>query len=332
MKGLAVTIGWMIRDTFRQSLASGIFWVLLTVSLISILVCTSVSVVGSTSLAAPGEQPEFLNPEDPDAKIAKEDGVAVISGQLMLGFGALEVPLARDARSAVYALELILAGGVADTAGLLLALVWTAGFLPAFLDRRNISVLLAKPAPRWCLLAGKYCGVLAFVLVQSIFFVVGTWLALGCRTGVWDASYLLTIPLLLLHFAIFFSFSMLLAVVTRSTVVCVFGSIVFWLMCWGMNYGRHMLAMGDKVAGDSKFSNSVMWMADIGYWILPKPGDLSMLLFDALDASQYFRSALDMHAVANAGFFSLWLSVLTSLAFTAYMLVAAARQFATTDY
>jgi hypothetical protein len=240
--------------------------------------------------------------------------------------------LARDAQSAVRGLELILAGGVADTLGLLLTLIWTAGFLPGFLDRRNVTVLLAKPAPRWWLLAGKYCGVLAFVLVHATLFVVGTWLALGVRTGVWNAAYLLTIPVLLLHFAIFFSFSMLLAVCTRSTVVCVFGSIAFWMLCWGMNYGRHVLALADRLAPESSFSSSVLWLADAGYWMLPKPADIGMLLFGALDAGQYFRSLFDPVSLAQAGFFSLELSILTSLAFMAYLLVAAARQFAATDY
>src|SRR5437764_1178461 len=82
-----------------------------------------------------------------------------------------------------------------------------------------VSVLLAKPTPRWMLLAGKYVGVLAFVLVHAMLFVGGTWLAIGVRTQVWDASYLYAIPLLLLHFAVFFSVSLLLAVCTRSTVV-----------------------------------------------------------------------------------------------------------------
>ena len=114
---------------------------------------------------------------------------------------------------------------MADTLGLLLTLIWTAGFLPGFLDGRSISVLLAKPAPRWLLLAGKYVGVLAFVLFHATLFVGGTWLAIGCERAFGMPTYLYAIPLLLLHFAVFFSVSLLLAVLTRSTVVCVFGSI-----------------------------------------------------------------------------------------------------------
>src|SRR5262249_52015854 len=76
---------------------------------------------------------------------------------------------------------------VADWAGLLLALVWTAGFLPSFLEPASVSVLLAKPVPRWLVLAGKVLGVVAFVGVLAVAFVGATWLALALRTGVWDA-------------------------------------------------------------------------------------------------------------------------------------------------
>jgi len=75
--------------------------------------------------------------------------------------------------------------------------------------------------------------------------VVGTWLALGIATGVFDARYLFAIPVLLLHFAAFYSFSAMLAVWTRSTVVCVFGTLLFWVMCWAMNYGRHTVVAHD---------------------------------------------------------------------------------------
>ena len=136
---------------------------------------------------------------------------------------------------------------------------------------RSASVLLAKPSSRSYLLAGKFVGVLSFVLFQATIFIGGTWLALGVRTGVWDTSYLLCIPLLLLHFAIFFGFSMLLAVVTRSTVVCALGSILFWFMCWGMNIGRHVVVASAVASPETIYSPLVQWTVEIGYWICPKP-------------------------------------------------------------
>jgi hypothetical protein len=330
----ARTLGWLVRDTFRQSLASGIFWILLAVSLLAIGVCASAGVSGPARLTPPGENGDFLPRGDKDAKDPakmKQSGVIAVEGDLTLGFGAVRVPVVRDAHNAVHFLQLLLAGGVADTLGLLLTLVWTAGFLPGFLDARSVSVLLAKPAPRWALLAGKYLGVLSFVLFHAVLFVGGTWIALGCRTGIWDTSYLYCIPLLLLHFAVFFSVSLLLAVLTRSTVVCVFGSIVFWFMTWGLNYGRHAVATSSRLMPEGHFSSALAWLLDAGYWIMPKPADFSVLLFNALDAKDYFGPIFDLKTLQAHGF-SIWLSVLTSLAFTGYVLFASGRRFATTDY
>jgi len=321
----------LVKDTFRQSMASGICWLLVGLSGVCILGCLSVSINGPKSLAAaPDENPDFLPRFDKDAHDSHKlttSGVSVADGTLSLAFGAVRVAVARDVRSAVHFFQLILAAGVADTLGLLLTLIWTAGFLPGFLAPQAVAVLLAKPVPRWMLLAGKYLGVLAFVFVQAVLFVGGTWLALALRTGIWDAAYLLSIPLLLLQFSVFFGFSLLLAVCFRSTVVCVFGSIAFWGICWAMNFGRHAVMASEALAACGKFSTAAIRMADIGYWILPKPVDLGCLAFDALGAETHFRPILE-----HSGGISLGLSVLTSLLFTLYVLIAAERQFAKTDY
>jgi ABC-2 family transporter protein len=323
-------ISRLTADTFRQSMASGICWLLVGLSAICILGCLSASVEGPPSLAAPKENPDFLPRFDKDAQNEhklKQSGVVVADGRLSLAFGAVRVAVSRDVRAAVHSFQLILAAGVAGTLGLLLTLIWTAGFLPGFLAPQSIAVLLAKPVPRWGLLAGKYLGVLVFVSAQAILFVGGTWLALGFRSGIWDAAYLMCIPLLLLQFAVFFGFSLLLAVCCRSTVLCVFASIAFWAICWGVNFGRHALKAAETVASCGTFSATANRMADIGYWIMPKPVDLCCLAFNSLGAETDFRPILE-HGVQ----ISLGLSVVTSLFFTLFVLIAAERQFAKTDY
>jgi ABC-type transport system involved in multi-copper enzyme maturation permease subunit len=189
---------------------------------------------------------------------------------MTLAFGAVSIPMSRERRDAVQFLELLLAGGIAGTFGLLLALVWTAGFVPTFLEPSAASVLLAKPVARWQLLLGKYFGVLMFVGFQVALFVVSTWLALGVRTQVWGTNYLWSIPLLLVHFAIFYSVSVLLAVLTRSTVACVFGSVLFWLMSWGINYGS---VMARSLSESQSFPSTTHALAEAAYWICPKPID-----------------------------------------------------------
>jgi hypothetical protein len=326
---------WLIRDTFRQARASGLSWLMLGVSALCILVCLSVNVVDSKPLHRPGEPSEFLPRHDPQADPAKaaKSGVDVVQGDLTLAFGAFRIPLGRDAHDAIRFLQLLLAGAVADTAGILLALIWTAGFLPAFLDPSAAVVLLAKPVPRWSLLVGKYLGVLVFVFFQATVFVGGTWLALGLRTSVWDPGYLLCIPLLLLHFAIFFSFSLLLAVYTRSTIVCVVGSIAFWLLCWGMNYGRHaVVTLPYLDPSATPLPSLFQGVVEAGYWVLPKPFDLNIILSEALQAANYFDRFEVIGKVQEIGAFYPDLSVLSSLVFTAAMLLTGARELAYTDY
>jgi ABC-type transport system involved in multi-copper enzyme maturation permease subunit len=248
---------------------------------------------------------------------------------LQLAGGAIALDVGDDLPRAVRTLQLQLAGWVADSAGLLLALVWTAGFLPAFLEAGAVSVLLVKPLPRWALLAGKFLGVLAFVAFQTTVFVAGTWLALGCRTGVWDATYFVCIPVLLLHFAVFFSFSALLAVVTRSTAGCVFGSVVFWMLCLAMNYGRHTAVLIPELQGTTPlFGHAV----ELGYWVLPKPLDFHIVLLDLLRADNPFARVLDTGRLVAQGAWSPVASVLASVACAAALLFVAAYEFGTAEY
>ena len=81
------------------------------------------------------------------------------------------------------------------------------------------------------------------------------------------------------------------------------------------------------LTSQGSFSAPLVWLADVCYWLFPKPVDLGRLVFDSLGAGSSFRWPL----AAGVGV-SLWLSVLTSLGFTGYVLFAAARQFARADY
>jgi hypothetical protein len=328
------TFAWLVVDTFRQARANGIFYVLLAICVISIAVCLTIGVSGAETLGIGGDADDFLpriDPQAADPAKLEQSGVVVAGGTLTLGFGAIEVPVARTQRGAVHFLQLLLAGGVADTLGLMLALIWTAGFLPTFLDPRSISVLLAKPAPRWVLLAGKYLGVLLFVLCYAVLFVLGTWLAIGLRTGIWTPAYLLAIPLLLLHFSIFYAFSVLLAVATRSTVVCVLGSLGFWLVAWSMNFGRHAFFSATDMASQTLKSPLLAWIVDVGYWIFPKPADLGALFYNTLGAGDHFGRLFDADALAAHGF-SMTLSIASSVAFAVAVMAASMRSFAHEDY
>jgi ABC-type transport system involved in multi-copper enzyme maturation permease subunit len=343
-----VTLKQMTRDTFRQACASGICWMMLTVTGICVVLCLSVSVWGDVSLhggdepvlflpqpspravgsqTAGDQTPGFSRETDPDH--ARREGIEMISGRMTLAFGAVSFPVSRERGDAVTFLEMLLAGGFAGTVGVLLTLVWTAGFVPAMLDPSAASVLLAKPVSRRQLLFGKFFGVLIFVGFQVVLFVALTWLALGVRTNIWSMTYWWCVPLLLLQFATFYSFSVLLAVITRGTVACVFGSVLFWLMAWGINYGC-VMARGSLDA--QYLPAGALALTKAAYWISPKPVDAGLILFDALDAQRHFEKPAVFSLLESGQAFSPFLSILSSLALTAVLLALSAYEFGAKDY
>jgi hypothetical protein len=312
---------WLVWDTFRQSLAARTFWLLLALSGVCILFCLSVGVTGK-GVEKPAGEAELIGGDDQPFTGLNPGG-----GRLTLGFGLVRVGLPRDTRASIHFLQALLGRWVGGAFGTLVLLVWTAGFLPEFLQPANASLQLAKPLPRGTLLAGKYLGVLAFVAVQVAVFVGGTWLALGARTGIWDLPYLLSAPLLLFHFAVVYSVSALLAVVTRSVVLSALGSVVFWFACAALNHARHGL-----VAGTLTASEAVRQLAETAYWVLPKPADFGVLLHRGLRSGVHFELPREFENVQAAGAFHPELSLLTSLAFAVVVLMVAGIVLVRRDY
>lgn len=326
------TIRGMVIDTFRQSLASRLFWGMLAITAMAVLICLSMDIRGdSPRKRLDYEIPSMLPKQEADrlgdARV-KHDGVEVIGGEVSLGFGMITIPIGRSREDSVRFVQLWMAAAIADTVGVLLALLWTAGFLPSFLEPQSATVLLAKPVPRWAILIGKYLGVVLFVALQATLFVAGTWLALGLKTGVWNGTYWLAVPLLALNFAIFYAVGAFFAVATRSTVASVFGTIMVWLLCWAVNFTYAKMG-AENVTGAAPASNTLV---SVAYWVLPKPLDMGALFYDALRAEGFSLKAPELEFAQAAGRIHPELSVLTSILFALAMLAAAAYEFRHTDY
>ena len=326
------TVRWMVRDTFRQSLSTKLFWVMLTLTVVCTVFCLSISIAAEPERPKhPDELPLYISKAEAERigmDKVKAEGLRIVDGEVKLGFGLFTFDIGKNRTDSVRLIQLWLAGVLADTVGVLLALLWTAGFLPTFLEASAVTVLLAKPVPRWSLLVGKYLGVVLFVALHAVLFVAGTWFGLGVATGVWDGTYWFAVPLLVVNFAVFYAFSSFLAVCTRSTVVAVFGTMLFWLLCWAMNFTHHCV-VGAQVQG---LSPAAGFLIDAGYWTLPKPLDLSGLFFDAMKAKAYSVPVPEFEAVKARGKFYPELSVLTSLGFALGVLAVGAYEFRKMDY
>jgi len=299
-----LVIRLLVLDTARQSLASRLFWLILGLIGLSIVLCLSVRLEGATATKIPGE-PELFG-ADSKPFTGHNRG----TGYLTFAFGAVRVSMARDQLGAIRFLHALIAQ-VATLAGTLLLLVWSSGFLPEFLDPQSVAVLLAKPVPRWSLLVGKFLGVLLFVWFQVALFVGGTWLALGVATGIWHAAALFSIPLLMLLFAILYSVSAFLAVWTRSAVACIFGTLLFCGICSQVAHQRSTLA-------------------DVAYWVLPKPRDCWLLITEVMQAQEHFGDPMAASQQSRALIPEL--SVLTSILFVVAILALAGRRFVRQDY
>jgi ABC-type transport system involved in multi-copper enzyme maturation permease subunit len=318
---------WLTWDTFRQAIAARVFWVMLVVSATAVLFCASVGIRGGRVQRLPDEPTEYLpRGSGIDQKESERQGVFEIQGEMMLAFGAVHVPHARDADDSVHFLQLVLASGVAGTLGVLLTLVGTAGFLPSFLEPQAASVLLTKPVPRWLLLLGKYLGMIAFVTLQATIFVVSTWFTLGVVTNVWTEAYLLSIPLLVIQFAFFYGFSMFLAVSTRSTIICIIGTVLFWMLCNAVNSARIEFLL------DPDAPALLRWPLEAAYWILPKPIDFNLLLIQSLHAEHHFATWPALKVFESQGRALPELSILTSLVFAVVMVAISALDVGKVDY
>jgi ABC-type transport system involved in multi-copper enzyme maturation permease subunit len=120
---------------------------------------------------------------------------------------------------------------------ILLSIVITSFFIPNMLRKGTVDLLLVKPIRRPTLLIFKFLGGLLFIFLNTAFVVVGMFLAVGLRSGIWTWGFLLTIFILTYFFAILYSVSALFGVLTRSPIV----AILMTCFTWGFLFGVGVL-------------------------------------------------------------------------------------------
>ena len=106
--------------------------------------------------------------------------------------------------------------------------VITSFFIPSMLRKGTVDLLLAKPIHRGALLTYKYLGGLAFMFLITAYSIVGVWLVIGLRSGLWANAALLLILSLTFFFAILYAISTFVGVVTRSAIVSIVVTILAW--------------------------------------------------------------------------------------------------------
>jgi hypothetical protein len=197
----------------------------------------------------------------------------------------VKMPWVKFRENAVRYFESMLVFFTSDAVGLVFALIWTAGFIPEFLQGFWWNMLRLRPVSTGFMLLAKTSSIVMVLSLHGIILIGGTWIALGIATNVWNGLFLWSFAILVIQFICFYPASVFLGTWSRSTMVAIIGSIAFWAICWMVNHAR----ISNLAATTAESSSGLAtWLINIAYWALPKPIDFSIILSDLMGTIKEF--------------------------------------------
>ena len=134
--------------------------------------------------------------------------------------------------SAVHVVLDSLVNGIGGAILLLISVILTSFFIPNMLRKGTLDLVVSKPVGKVQYLLYKYVGGLIFIAIISTIAIGGVWLMTGIRSGIFDPRFLITIPALILTFALLYSFSTLIGVLTRNAIAAMLLTIFFAFLLW----------------------------------------------------------------------------------------------------
>lgn len=107
------------------------------------------------------------------------------------------------------------------TGGIFLSIFTTAGLIPSMLEKGYIELLISKPLSRTQIFLSRYIGALSIMAFNVVYLILGSWLILSIKTGIWYTPYLYSIPMIMVAFAIIYAVMALVGVASRSAGVTI---------------------------------------------------------------------------------------------------------------
>jgi ABC-2 type transport system permease protein len=268
----------LIRDTFREALARKIFWVLFGLSALLIVFFLFILridiVAGATATVSLFGRQTGANPD---------------VDRLVRG---------------VY-------GGIATflyTWGMFLAVFASSGLVPSILEPGRIELLLSKPLSRTHILLGRFAGNVLVVLLNTAFLVLGVWVILGVKTGIWSPTFLIAIATTTFIFAVLLAVVVLIGVWLESAAAATMITVALMIISPILAQTSLMMRL-----------LSSEWSRDLWrvlYNTLPKVYEIGKMTLDAIQSRTF------------SGYAPIW----TSALFGAVMLGAALSIFARRDF
>lgn len=152
------------------------------------------------------------------------------------------------------------------SAGILLALFATSALIPSMLQKGTIDLLIAKPISRGAILLSRYLGATAIVAFNIFYLVIGTWLVLSMKTGIWNPGFLLSGLMIVVMYMVLYSLMTLLGVLSGSSAFSLMVTFIV-IVTSPLLIARDTIyaVLPDKVYG---------YIVDGLYYILPKVGEM----------------------------------------------------------
>ena len=238
MKILAI-----IQDTFRESFSKKTFIAFFVISNITILIFLFA-----------------LNLDIVKGAIA----AAKLFGQT-IDFGEKQINIKEFVINIQSAIAMILYG-----LGLFLSIFATADLIPNMLEKGKIDLLLSKPISRSNIFLAKYLGGLSIVAFNVGYLIFILWLVLSLKTNVWNPGFLYAGILIIITFAILYSFMSFIGFLTKSSTLVI-------MLTYALFFLSQPLAARGKII--SIITNKVyVFIINAFYWILPKTAELGIMV------------------------------------------------------
>lgn len=163
-------------------------------------------------------------------------GVAVLPIDSMAGFlgsqkSANAVATPSENKMLLWAgFKYLVASGLAGWVGLIIALIMTASHVPTMLRPGGVDLMASYPHERWKILLARYLGGIVFIAWYTSLMILGMYVVVGLRGGGWEPQFLLAVPATVGAFAVLYSISTLLGVLSRNTILAILGTLAIWLL------------------------------------------------------------------------------------------------------
>ena len=168
--------------------------------------------------------------------------------------------------------------------GIFIAILITASIIPEMLQSGSLNLFLSKPVSRWLILLAKYLGGCVFISLCATFLFVGLWLWAGVQLRIWEPAILISIPVYVFVFAMYYAVSVLAGLWFRSPILSITCALLFWAACWGVgsvytwldnsyynSSARQLVVNGEQVAMVDLLLRNYVWDPTAEAWRSPSP-------------------------------------------------------------